>query len=298
MLDLRPTKRLQILPGVRLDYTRDTKEWSVNPRVVARYDLVNEFPKTTLKAGVGLFAQPPQPQQSIAPFGTEGLQNSRALQYAFGLEQDFTRQINLKTEVFYKDTTRLISQTLSESTTTSGVTYGNRGDGRTYGLELLLRYNPDDKFFGWIAYTLSRAERRNTRDEPLTLFVFDQTHILTILGSYKLGKGWQVGARFRYVTGRPYTPNVGGVVDFDAGAYSPVPQFPLNQSRLPSFNQLDVRIDKEWKFTSWTLSAYLDVQNVYNRANPEGVSYNFNYTQSNVVSGIPILPSLGLRGEL
>ncbi|MBK7394843.1 MAG: TonB-dependent receptor [Myxococcales bacterium] len=298
MLDLRPTKRLQFLPGVRLDYTRDTKEWSVNPRVVARFAIANEFPKTVLKAGVGLFAQPPLPQQSIAPFGTTGLQNSRALQYAFGLEQDFTRQINLKTEVFYKDTTRLISQTLSESTTASGVTYGNRGDGRTYGLEVLLRYNPDDKFFGWIAYTLSRAERRNTRDEPLALYAFDQTHILTILGSYKLGKGWQVGARFRYVTGRPYTPNVGGVVDFDAGSYSPVPQFPLNQARLPSFNQLDIRIDKEWKFTSWTLSAYLDVQNVYNRANPEGVSYNFNYTQSNVVSGIPILPSLGLRGEL
>lgn len=298
MLDLRPHKRLQLLPGVRLDWTRDTKEWSVNPRVVARYEVVNEFPKTTLKAGVGLFAQPPLPQQSIPPFGTDGLQNSRALQYAFGVEQDFTRQINLKAEAFYKDLTRLVTQTFAESSSTSGVVYSNRGDGRTYGIEMLLRYNPDDKFFGWIAYTLSRAERRNTRDEPMALFAFDQTHILTILGSYKLGNGWQVGARFRYVSGRPYTPNVGGVMDFDSGTYAPVPQFPLYQSRLPSFNQLDIRVDKTWKFTSWTLGAYLDVQNVYNRGNPEGVSYNFNYTQSNVVTGIPILPSIGLRGEL
>ena len=46
------------------------------------------------------------------------------------------------------------------------------------------------------------------------------------------------------------------------------------------------------------MNAYLDVQNVYNRANAEGRSYNFDYSQSKPVRGLPILPILGLRGEL
>jgi hypothetical protein len=42
---------------------------------------------------------------------------------------------------------------------------------------------------------------------------------------------------------------------------------------------------------------YLDVQNVYNHGNVEGVSYNFNYTARQYVTGLPILPSFGMRGD-
>jgi hypothetical protein len=67
---------------------------------------------------------------------------------------------------------------------------------------------------------------------------------------------------------------------------------------VPDFHQLDMRVDKTWKFSAWQLSAYLDVQNVYFRQNPEGISYNYNYSKSSVVSGLPFLPIIGLRGEL
>ena len=51
-------------------------------------------------------------------------------------------------------------------------------------------------------------------------------------------------------------------------------------------------------FQTWQFSAYLDVLNIYNRGNPEGVSYNYNYTKQSIVTGLPILPVLGIRGEL
>ena len=60
----------------------------------------------------------------------------------------------------------------------------------------------------------------------------------------------------------------------------------------------DLRADKTWKFKSWQLSFYVDIQNVYNHGNTEGLSYNYNYTKREFVTGLPFLPSIGLRGEL
>jgi hypothetical protein len=71
----------------------------------------------------------------------------------------------------------------------------------------------------------------------------------------------------------------------------------VNSARQPPFVQLDVRLDKQWVFDRWLLDAYLDVQNATNHVNPEGIAYNYDYTQSKVNRGLPILPLLGLRAE-
>jgi hypothetical protein len=236
---------------------------------------------------VGVFSQPPQPQETNAVFGMPGLVSNRSIHYDLGIEREFTRQIEASFEGFYKQLDNLV---VTRS--------GNSGTGRTYGLETLIRYKPDDRFFGWLAYTLSRSVRRDSPGEPERLFRFDQTHILTVLGSYRLGRGWEIGARFRLVSGSLYTPNTYGFFDENAGAYLPLQAYPNFGSRLPTFHQLDLRIDKTWQFRRWKLSAYLDVQNIYNQANVEGVSYNYNFTRQTYAQGLPILPSLGVRGEL
>jgi hypothetical protein len=64
------------------------------------------------------------------------------------------------------------------------------------------------------------------------------------------------------------------------------------------FHQLSVRAERTWKFQSWQLAAYLDVQNVYNHRSQEGLQYSYDFSQSKPVAGLPILPTLGLRGEL
>ena len=87
-------------------------------------------------------------------------------------------------------------------------------------------------------------------------------------------------------------------MDYDAGTYSPVQSSDRNSGRLPDFHQLDVRADKTWDFDAWTLTAYLDVQNVYSRQNVEAVSYNYNFSETSTIAGLPILPILGVRGEL
>jgi hypothetical protein len=270
---------------VRVDYTQATKSWDLAPRVVVRQDVTSE-PRTTVKGGIGVFAQPPQPQETSTVFGTPGLTSNRAYHYDLGVERVFTRNIEGSLDGFYKQLDHLVEYGL-----------GNTGTGVVYGAETLLRYKPDDRFFGWIAYTLSRSLRRTQPGAPLRIFQFDETHVLTALGSYRLGKGWELGMRYRLVSGYMYTPNQYGFYDENIGTFVPYSQYPPNSSRLPLFHSLDIRVDKSWK-TSWgKISAYLDVLNVYNQGNVDGYVYDYNFTHSAPASDLPFLPSIGLRVE-
>jgi hypothetical protein len=60
--------------------------------------------------------------------------------------------------------------------------------------------------------------------------------------------------------------------------------------RLPYFAELDLRVDRTWRHWGF----YLDVQNVTNRANAEGVDYSMDYKNRYYTTGLPILPEIGL----
>ena len=168
---------------------------------------------------------------------------------------------------------------------------------RIYGLEIAGRARPTGRFFGFLSYTLSRSERRDHPNAPWRLFDFDQSHILTLSMVYKLGRGWELGGTFRLVSGNPITPVIGSVYDVTSDIYQPI-YGALNSQRVGLFHRLDVRLEKMWRFTHWNLAFYIDIQNIYSRMNPEGTLYNYDYRESQVVGGLPIIPSLGLRGEL
>jgi len=278
MLELEPARGLKLLPSIRIDNSDEIGDTRVAPRLAVRWELGEEL-RTTLKAGAGLYFQPPQPYEAFRPFGTPELRHSQAQHYSAGIEQQLRRRVDLSIEGFYKKLDHLVDQRPDATGSESGVTYVNSGSRRVYGMELLLRYRADARFFGWVAYTLSRSERRADDSEDFRRFDFDQTHILTAVGSVKPGHGWELGGRFRYVTGSPFTPPMQAIYDADAGAYSPINGTPFSARSAP-FHQLDLRVDKTWDLRASKLGVYLDVQNVYSRRNPEGRQYNFDYSQS------------------
>ncbi len=308
--ELSPLERLRVVPGLRLDFARDAGHADVSPRINARYDLFKGAGadpgsgiafqrRTTLKGGAGVFDQPPEFQETDDVFGTPNLESNRSVHYVLGVEQELTRNVELSVEGFYKDLTNQVSRGPNDA---GGYDYNNEGSGHVEGLETLVKFKPDDRFFGWIAYTLSRSVRKDGPNEPEYLFQYDQTHNLIMLGSYRLGRGWEFGARFRIVSGSLDTPTVGrpslpAIYSADAGSYAPLQGKPFT-SRMPLFHQLDLRVDKRWQFQAWSLSAYLDVQNVYNHPAAESFIYNYDYSKRGYQTGIPIVPSIGLRGEL
>jgi TonB family protein len=311
--EISPTRTFRLVPGIRVDWFREIQAASVQPRFSFRWELARNF---AIKGGVGLYTQPPQFAQSTdaantsfggQPIGNPHLLPQRAMHYGLGVEHTFDwipsapwlANLSLSVQGFYKSLDSLVvTPTTDERRANPDIPpYISEGTGRVYGMELLLRYRATERFFGWIAYTLMRSTRTDHPGGPEVLFAYDQTHILTAIGSVNLGRGWEVGLRFRYVTGNLYTPYMGATYNADSFTYTPIPG-PTNSARVADFHQLDLRIDKTWRFRRRGMfGIFLEVLNVYNNANQEGVQYNYNYTQHQPINGIPIYPNFGIRGE-
>ncbi|MFC1611752.1 TonB-dependent receptor plug domain-containing protein, partial [Myxococcota bacterium] len=288
--------RLLVVPGLRFDYFTRTEEMSVAPRLGMRLKISDWV---TAKGGVGMYVQEPSFEETADVFGNPELGLESAIHYSLGAEVTPLEYLTFDATVFYKDLRNLVSRndgTVERNGEVVPQRYDNGGDGRVYGLELLVRHEFANNFFGWLSYTLSRAERRDSGSKAFRLFDYDQTHIFAAVASYRLPANWEIGARWRYVTGNLDTPVVGGVLDSDADTYEPIIGR-SNSRRVAPFHQLDVRVDKRWIFDNWMLTVYLDVQNVYYRTNEEGLDYNFDYTEQAVQGGLPILAIFGVRGE-
>jgi hypothetical protein len=221
------------------------------------------------------------------------------VQYSLGVEWQPTDVVRGDLTFFYKDMSSLVSP--SDALVTRGdmmvpERFDNDGVGRVYGAEIFIEHKFSRGFRGWLSYTLSRAQRKDSGSDDYRLFDFDQTHILAVVGSYVLPRNWELGARWRLVTGSPTTPVVGGVFQNELDRYTPI-YGETNTDRLPQFLQLDLRVDKTFIFDTWKFAVYLSVINSTNHANVEGLTYNFNYTEKSSVNGLPILPVFGIKGE-
>lgn len=290
-------KRLIVSPQLRLDtsylHSNDGQvsetRFTPEPRLFVSGQILPKY--LLIKGGVGVYSQLAQPPELSLSFGNPRLVPQFGTTYLVGIESEPTSTLFIQGQFFYKD---LRSMIVSDTSTR----FNNGGLGRVVGGDFLLRQKLWRGLFGWVAYTISKSERKNTPDEPWRLFRFDQTHILTLVASYKLPwKDIEVGLRFRYVTGNPATPTIGALRSASDQNYAAI-QGEVFSERLPDFHQLDLRIDKTWTFNRWKLGMYLDIQNLYNRTNTENLVYGGRQLfQSAAISGIPFFPNIGLRAD-
>ena len=301
-----PLPGLRIIPGVRADFfpvKTTRRSWS---RAYRRDG--SSFTDGRFEPVWGLYPEPPAfDQTTTAPntlipgqmIGNPHLAIERSIHYSVGLEHAFTQFFNVSVEGFYKsiDGIPVAATEYGLASNPPALPYTSTGIGRVYGVDILIRHRFNGRLFGWVAYTLMRSERQDSPGTAWYPFDFDQTHILTIIASYTIGWGITAGLRFRYVTGDPTTPILGAYYNADSMLYTPI-YGQHNSARIPDFNQLDLRIDKVFRFHWGSLSAFVEVWNVYNEQNQEAVQYNYNYSRSAPVTGLPVFPNVGLRGEL
>lgn len=287
---IRPIPELLLTPGIRADYNDQIAQGAVDPRFSARLEVTE---RTAIKAGVGRFSQSPDERLVAGGIGNPDLRMTHAIHASAGVEQKLGDHVSASVEGFGKRIDGIVTNTPDGR----APFFVNAQEGRIFGGEFMLRVRPVGRFFGFLSYTLMRSERRDVVSGAWRLFDRDQPHIVNATWTYRLGRGWEIGASIRYTSGTPYTPVTSATYDANTDTYAARLGRPMS-ARNPAFSRIDLRVQKTWTFGSWSLAAYLDVQNVLNSPNREGFAYSYDYRSRDGVRGLPILPIIGLRGEL
>jgi TonB family protein len=261
----------------------------IEPRLAVRWQVAR---RVGLRGAVGIYHQPPVDEDLSPVFGNPALGDSRAVHYILGGSLKLSEPLTLEVTSFLARQSELVTRSPLPSPAEAQALV-QEGRGRAYGAQLMLRHDLANRLFGWLSYTIMRSERTDPGSSTYRPFDFDQTHVLTALASYDLGAGFEVGARARYASGYPRTPVVRAAYDARIDKFQPV-FGEHNSIRIPSFWQLDARVAKRFKLgAAGEAEAYLDVQNVTNRKNPEEIIYDDDYTRRSYITGLPVLPVLG-----
>lgn len=282
--------RLSASLGLRLDGNNYSSEMQnpltqFSPRFSISYAFTD---KLSVNANSGRYYQRP-PLTTLGYKDANGnyvnRQNNIAYIRSDHMVMGFEYQMNNKTqftlEGFYKWYANYpFSIRDSVSLASKGADFGTFGDeavlsiakGRAYGFELLGRSRDFYGFNVILSYTLVRSESMELDEnlEPLKSYIptsRDNVHILNITTTKKLKRNWDIGLKWRFVGGTPYTPfdfgksEIRDAWDAQNGPYLLYSSF--NSERLNNFHQLDLRIDKQYFFNKWSLLFYLDIQNIY-----------------------------------
>ena len=282
----RATPRVGATPSIGLSRAQGF----LDPRISVRWDASHRIAVT---GSAGIYHQAPDAEDLSAVFGTPELGASTATHLALGQTLRVTRSLSLETIAFYKSLrdlpvrSRLPAPLLARALVQDG-------EGRGYGLQLLLRQQLWRGALGWVAYTLSRSDRRYIGTEVWRRMDFDQPHVLSVVVSQTVGR-FTFGARFRYASGMPRTPVTGAYYDARQDRFAPVLGAP-SSTRLPPFDELDLRVEHVSALGPRVkLSLYAEVLNALARENAEEIAYSRDYTQRAYVRGLPTLAVIGAR---
>jgi hypothetical protein len=268
-------------------------ETAIAPRLAARWEVT---PRLALSAAYGTYHQAPEPEDLSPVFGTPDLALSRATHVTVGESLRITQTLSADVVAFEKTMKDLVVRSrLTNPLLARALT--QNGEGRSYGVQFLLRQELWEGFFGWVSYAISRSERRFEGDDTWRAFDFDQPHVLSVVASQEIGR-WGFGARFRYASGNPRTPVVGSSYDARSDRYDP--SFgPQNSIRIPAFWQVDLRVERSFALgEALRLLLFADVQNVTNRENAEEIVYSPSFRQRSTITSLPTIAIVGARLEL
>ncbi|MEX2117906.1 MAG: TonB-dependent receptor, partial [Bacteroidota bacterium] len=294
---------LQLIAGLRGDYFNLIEENVIlSPRFSASYVLTGE---TILNLSAGRYHQAPSLIWLTARPENRRLRFIGVDQYIAGLEHQVRPDTKLSFEVYRKtffDYPASLDRTFLVMANT-GAGFGGSDDGyASFGVDRLTSAGTGEatgaEFFvqkkfsdvpGYgtlsVSYNVSRFKAADGIERPNS---FDQTWIVNAGGGYIFDHHWEFSAKFRYATGRPYTP-FGLLGAQSADRY--------NSARIPANHSLDIRVDRRWLFSAWTLITYIDIQNIYNRKPSAVPRYDPRTGTLDESNSIGILPSIGVSAE-
>ncbi len=278
--------KLTLSFGVRADANDYSAQMSnladqLSPRFSASYAIT---PAINVNFNTGIYFQlPAYTVLGYRDSQTNSLVNKdnqveyiRSKHIVTGLEFNLPKNSRITVEGFFKKYDQypfLLEDSISLANL--GADFGTIGnapvsstsEGKSYGLEFLLQQKLYKGFYGLLSYTWVRSEFKD-KNGVYTASAWDNKHLVSVTGGKKFGKNWELGIRWLYTGGSPYTPfderRTVYRENWDVRPYG-VPDYDrLNTQRISAFHQLDIRVDKKYFFKNWSLDVYLDILNAYN----------------------------------
>lgn len=290
--------RLGVSAGVRTDMNSFTTDGmdplqTISPRLSLSYVLADQW---TLNASVGRYFK-------IAPYTILGFadnngklvnQDSKYLQsdhYTAGIEFLPADNLRFTVEGFYKQYANVpvsvrdgisLSNLGSDFTVLGNEAVVTTGKGRAYGIEFFAQKKLTNRSFGIVSYTFYKSEYSGI-DPAYVPSSWDNRHLLSVTYGYKFRRNWELGLKFRFQGGAPYTPfdEVASRLNYLSLGRGVLDYSRLNAVRLRSFNSSDIRIDKKWNLKRTTIDLFLDITNWYAAKNAASPSYTFQRTPDN-----------------
>jgi outer membrane receptor for ferrienterochelin and colicin len=297
--DVLPTRdRLLLTGGVRADYYSFNDEWTVSPRLSARFTYNDQL---TVSGSWGIYYQQPTYRELRGtPTDTLGinellnrdLESQRSMQFVLGGEYFFPEnRLYLRAEAYYKDLNDVISYTVEDVR----VNYSGENDayGYTYGVDLQLRGEFVPGLESWFNYGFMVARERfkaSFQESGYNAGGFlprpmDQRHTFSaFVQDYVPGDdSWKLHMRLLYGSGFPYTTtNPGPNINEKVQTRVPGPRM---GGRLPAYRRVDVGATKEIELAREgiaepvDLELTLEVLNLFDMENTVAYSWTEDFTR-------------------
>ncbi|MDE0684359.1 MAG: TonB-dependent receptor, partial [Candidatus Poribacteria bacterium] len=298
-----PLPMLSVALGVRLDYLDVIEQLSVQPRGSISIKLPIG---SNLRFAYGHYEQSPQLSQLLSENGNPALKSSLARHYIMELKQELSSQTEFEFATYYKDSEKLITEDDVSN-------FLNQGTAFVGGVEAFLRHRIPDKFFGWISYAYTHAERRENPTVAYQPYLFDNTHIVSIVANYNFNPDFEIGAKWQYLSGTSEAPISTLILIQDPVTRGLNPLLAgldrALSAGLTPYHKLDLRISHKWNIRGVKIGGFIEVLNVYNRKNTikfvleegtfevQGGELEIEAQEVGEGSQLPLLPYFGLTLE-
>lgn len=298
-------QRLGVSFGFRFDqdnFTSDNNIFSnFSPRLSLSYSL-SEDNNWKLNLSTGLYYKIP----TYTALGFKDINDNflntnmlytKSNHYVLGIEYNTSYSSRFTIESFYKKYNNYPISVLDNiSLANKGADFevlGNEfllsnGKGKSYGLEFLYQQKLQNNFYGIFSYTFFFSEFSNL-DNIYLPSVWDNRHLISFTGGYKLKKNWEISSKLRYTGNTPYAP-----VDTTSSSFS-YPEIIFDYSQLgnyflQSFTKLDFRVDKRWNFKSTSMNFYIDIENLLGNEIPIPPEYGLSRDEKqNIIMPIDLI---------
>jgi hypothetical protein len=161
------------------------------------------------------------------------------------------------------------------------------GKGRAYGIEFLLRKNTGS-LTGWIAYTLSRSEKKfdDINDGQWYPARQDRTHDISVVLNYRASQRVTLSATWVYYTGNAITfPSGKYQVDNNIVNY----YTSRNAYRMPAYHRLDLGASLLLKKTDrFTSELSFSIYNAYARKNAYAILFRTNEDNPSITEAVKV----------